>query len=49
MLTKKRLNYCATFVNIIKTSIETRFRKEQTEKLLVIAVLLNIHILRHCG
>lgn len=39
LLTKKRLNYCATLINIIKTSIETRFRKEQADKFLVIAAL----------
>lgn len=38
-LQKKRLNYCATLINIIKTSIETRFRKEQADKFLVIAAL----------
>jgi hypothetical protein len=45
LLTKKRLNYCAKLINIIKTSIETRFRKEQADHFLVIAALSHLYFM----
>lgn len=39
MICSQKMNYCATLINIIKTSTETCFQKEQADKFLVNASL----------